>query len=110
MYQDEDGNDVSLTTLCRRSPEWAANRIVKLEGDLNGLKDTVSRLVAELRLASRPLAHEPDPMVLMPVAAWYAAEDGISGGKFRELVRLWVRGATSDELRAMLPGGDEVKS
>ena len=49
-------------------------------------------------------------MVLMPVAAWYAAEDGISGGKFRELVRLWVRGATSDELRAMLPGGDEVKS
>jgi len=107
MYQDEDGNDVDLTTLCRRAPAWAANRIVKLEDDLRQTKDTVSRLVDELRLASMPLAQEPDPMVLMPVAAWYAAENGISGGKFRELVRLWVRGATSDELRAMLPGEEK---
>lgn len=27
VYKDSDGNEVTLTTMCRREPEWAASRI-----------------------------------------------------------------------------------
>lgn len=33
-YTDSEGRECALDTLCRREPEWAANRIRALVGDL----------------------------------------------------------------------------
>jgi hypothetical protein len=37
-YRDIDGNECTLDTLCRREPEWAANRIRSAEAEINRLQ------------------------------------------------------------------------
>lgn len=66
------------------------------------LRLAIPRLVQELTLASRRREDEPHALNFMPVADAYA-EHEISGGKLRELLMLWVRGATREELVALLP-------
>ena len=43
-YYNADGREVTLTTLCRTEPEWAANNIRWLEKENRDLKGLVKRL------------------------------------------------------------------
>lgn len=46
QYQDSDGNPCDLVTLCRREPEWAANRIDTLLAERARHAEEVARLEA----------------------------------------------------------------
>jgi hypothetical protein len=69
------------------------------------LKSTVLRLLQEISLATRRRDGEPAPLNFVPVADAYAA-GVISGGKLRELLLLWSRGASREELVDLLPLDD----
>lgn len=80
-----------------------------MEEERDAAREEVARLKAsvvgmgrELLLATRRRQGEPSPMDFMPVANHYAAEQ-ISGGKLRELLLMWHRGATANELIDLLP-------
>ena len=76
---------------------------------IRGYEHALMFLSSELRRESRrrPADEEPGWMDAMPILNAYAAEQ-ISGGRARELLRFWVRGATHDELVEALPR-DESK-
>lgn len=42
--KDSDGNECSLPVLCRREPEWAANRIAALTAERDALKAEMEEL------------------------------------------------------------------
>lgn len=46
---DIDGNPVTLDTLCRRAPDWAANRIRVMEAALYRIADWTHRYGARLK-------------------------------------------------------------
>ena len=70
--------------------------------EIERLKASVVGMGRELMLATRRRQGEPSPMDFMPVVNHYAAEQ-ISGGKLRELLLMWHRGATANELIDLLP-------
>lgn len=41
IYKDVDGSPVSLDTLCRKEPAWAANRLRVLEGKLDNAEQAL---------------------------------------------------------------------
>ena len=79
----------------------AAQR-AELREEVEHLKASVVGMGRELLLATRRRAGEPSPMDFMPVVNHYAADE-ISGGRLRELLLLWHRGATANELIDLLP-------
>lgn len=83
----------------RRTQREAA---VAAADEAEHLKASVVGMGRELLLATRRRAGEPSPMDFMPVVNHYAADE-ISGGRLRELLLLWHRGATANELIDLLP-------
>lgn len=51
-YRDIDGNKVSLDTLCRKEPAWAANVIRKLKDDIAWAKKEKELIELELQQTS----------------------------------------------------------
>ena len=56
-YTDSDGNACTLEVMCRREPEWAANR---LRADRERLRRLVAAVRGVLRHADRPGPCEHD--------------------------------------------------
>lgn len=63
---------------------------------------SVLSLVRQLALSGRQRADEPAVRDLMPCIRCYADEE-ISDGKLKELIVLWLRGASGEELLSLLP-------
>lgn len=59
-------------------------------------------LMQEMMIITRQKAGEPSPLAAMPILDAYA-EEAISGGRARELLRCWAHGATREEICSMLP-------
>lgn len=78
----------------------------ELLNEVAHLRGTCSAMLKEIVLLLRPKAGEPLPLAAQPILDAYA-EEVISGGRARELLRLWAHGATREEIVSMLPN-DEV--
>jgi hypothetical protein len=59
-------------------------------------------LMQEMLIMTRKKAGEPYLLAAQPILDAYA-EEAISGGRARELLRCWAHGATREEIVAMLP-------
>lgn len=59
-------------------------------------------LTRELLLLTKRPEGEPSPMAAMPILDAYA-DERISGGKARELLRCWMRGGSTDDIVTLLP-------
>ena len=66
------------------------------------LQEAVMDQLGQIMLLSRRVEGEPSPLDAIPIFDAYAAER-ISGGKARELLLLWLRGAGREELAAHIP-------
>jgi hypothetical protein len=81
-----------------------AGQIEPVAAQIRGYQHAMMVLQNELRRESRRRATDDEPawMDAMVILDAYAAEH-ISGGRARELLRFWVRGATRAELVDALP-------
>ena len=78
------------------------DKVQKHEDERYLFNKTIETLQAELRRESRRREDEPHAIDAMPILEAYAGEV-ISGGRARELLPFWVRGATPKELIEALP-------
>lgn len=76
--------------------------IIGLLRRARNLQEAVMYQLAEIMLLSRRVEGEPSPLDASPIFDAYAAER-ISGGKARELLLLWLRGAGREEIVTYIP-------
>lgn len=73
------------------------------------LQEAVMDQLGQIMLLSRRVEGEPSPLDASPIFDAYAAER-ISGGKARELLLLWLRGAGREELASHIPDEEQVRN
>lgn len=78
----------------------------ELLDEVQNLRNACASMMREMLLLMRPASGEPSPLAAQPILDAYATE-AISGGRARELLRCWARGASREEIVALLPK-DEV--
>lgn len=85
--------------------------VVGLLRRARNLQEAVMYQLAEIMRLSQRTEDEPIPLDASPIFDAYAAER-ISGGKARELLLLWLRGAGREEIETYIPDKepDEVRS
>jgi len=55
IYQDSDGNDITLYNLVRLEPDWAVSRIQHMNKEVSGLKAQLANITSELSAANENL-------------------------------------------------------
>lgn len=74
----------------------------ELLDELTRLRETCASMMREMLVFMRPQDGDPRPLDAQPILDAYASEL-ISGGRARELLLCWSKGAKREELVAMLP-------